>query len=273
MSKKQYLCKSDKEYLSELVVKYKDKIENKKVDAISNAEKKEAWDELRREFNAQGGTQRTTEELKRSWENAKAKRRKEIICEKQLRLKTGGGTYTSPPDTESTIPELDSLLGTNLDIELTNYKDSDGVQLKAINSSVILLEESQEREEDDEMTGDSVVQVEDSVVDVQCTSRREKTSRMNRTKKPSSSVYQSRADCIEAEKHERVRRVTQNIQHDQEYHKEKLKTQEEEQSYWRAKKENELLIKEILTKKIGELTNNNASLSKVDEYLSFITNQ
>ncbi|KAI5693113.1 hypothetical protein M8J75_008868 [Diaphorina citri] len=33
---------------------------------------------------------------KRSWENTKAKRTKEIMAEKQARLKTGGGSYTSP---------------------------------------------------------------------------------------------------------------------------------------------------------------------------------
>ena len=58
------LSAADKEYLVELVMKYKTVVENKKTDSVSGQQKEAAWKKIELEFNANSTTARNYQQLK-----------------------------------------------------------------------------------------------------------------------------------------------------------------------------------------------------------------
>ncbi|VEN37510.1 unnamed protein product [Callosobruchus maculatus] len=87
----------EKSLIINLVAKYKDIIENKKTDGVTNLEKNKTWAKITLEFNAisPGNNNRSVEQLKRFYENKKKELRKKTAERKILLGKTGGGP---PPD-------------------------------------------------------------------------------------------------------------------------------------------------------------------------------
>lgn len=80
-------------HLFNVALKYKDVLENKKTNAVANNDKNEAWVKITREYNATSSdlNGRSTDQLKRCYENKKQATRKKKSQMRQEALKTGGG--------------------------------------------------------------------------------------------------------------------------------------------------------------------------------------
>lgn len=83
----------EKATLINIIIKYKNIIESKKTDKVSWKDKNDTWEKIKDEFNsiAPSGTYRTTESLKKFYENMKKETRKNAAQEKIELFKTGGG--------------------------------------------------------------------------------------------------------------------------------------------------------------------------------------
>lgn len=69
----------EKTVLTALVEQHKGVVESKKRDGASNREKEKAWEVIAAKFAAHPSTQaRTSRELRRCWENMKAKAKKAV---------------------------------------------------------------------------------------------------------------------------------------------------------------------------------------------------
>lgn len=80
----------EKRILSELVLKYKDNVENKKTDAATNTQKNNAWIRLATEFNSVSTfCHRTHLSLRTCWDNIKRQSKKEKANIKKEAFKTG----------------------------------------------------------------------------------------------------------------------------------------------------------------------------------------
>ena len=119
---RQYFSQLEKSLVTELVRKHKDFIENKKNDYRTIKQKNSAWEALSEKFNSQSGvTKRDSKQLKKCWENLKARAKKQLAKEKREFKLTGGGPSTSKQDDEavavsSTIPaQIDSLINPHED--------------------------------------------------------------------------------------------------------------------------------------------------------------
>uniref|UniRef100_A0A0A9YS34 Regulatory protein zeste n=1 Tax=Lygus hesperus TaxID=30085 RepID=A0A0A9YS34_LYGHE len=122
----------EKSKIRELVMERRDIVENKKSDMMSLLEKKKAWAEITEEFNSSGDhPERTTAQLKKLWENIKARRKMLLNDERQTRSKTDGGLATEIPDD----PELD---GMGVEVKLEEVMDSDTASLEPGGSLVVL---------------------------------------------------------------------------------------------------------------------------------------
>ncbi|KAI4469770.1 hypothetical protein MML48_1g19026 [Holotrichia oblita] len=84
---------SEKEVLVLIINKYKDIVENKKTDNVSNSEKTTAWQNIAKEFNSQSPNfvTRSVESLKKYYDNLKKGMRKRAARERSEMYKTGGG--------------------------------------------------------------------------------------------------------------------------------------------------------------------------------------
>lgn len=87
----------EKSVLTELVIKYRDLIENKKSDATTNADKARGWKRLSEDFNALSThCKRSPESLKTCWENIKRQTKKQSASRKRELFKTGKQTWYFP---------------------------------------------------------------------------------------------------------------------------------------------------------------------------------
>lgn len=86
----------EKAILINIITKHKNIIESKKTDKVSWKDKSDTWEIIKNEFNsiAPSGTYRTTDSLKKFYENMKKERKKNIAQEKMELYKTGGGRPT-----------------------------------------------------------------------------------------------------------------------------------------------------------------------------------
>lgn len=98
----------EKSSLINIIAKYKDVIENKKTDGVTNHEKNQTWDRITQEFNAStfSNVRRSKEVLKRFYENKKKEIRKKAADQKLQHKRTGGG----PPNTVNKESYEDLLL-------------------------------------------------------------------------------------------------------------------------------------------------------------------
>ncbi|CAG9763448.1 unnamed protein product [Ceutorhynchus assimilis] len=100
---------NEKEYLLNLIEKYKNIIENKKTDGVSVKEKKETWEKICQEFNSASPSlhYRPMESLKKTYEKMKEEIRKKTAELKKELYKTGGGPGPCPePNKNSRHDEL-----------------------------------------------------------------------------------------------------------------------------------------------------------------------
>ncbi|EFN82177.1 UPF0439 protein C9orf30-like protein, partial [Harpegnathos saltator] len=83
----------EKAALISIVTEYKNIIESKKTDKVSWEDKNDTWERIGSELNsiAPSGTYRTTDSLKKFYENLKKETRKNAVEEKTEQFKTGGG--------------------------------------------------------------------------------------------------------------------------------------------------------------------------------------
>ncbi|KAL0809126.1 hypothetical protein ABMA28_012750 [Loxostege sticticalis] len=90
----------ERRILVELVLKYRESIENRCTDATSNSAKMKGWIRLAEEFNTISTyCHRKHPELKRCWENIKRQTKKDCAARKKNIFMTGGGKPPSPPPT------------------------------------------------------------------------------------------------------------------------------------------------------------------------------
>ncbi|KAF6204838.1 hypothetical protein GE061_019001 [Apolygus lucorum] len=130
---------SEKVRLRELVMERRDVVENRKSDVNSQMEKKRAWDVITADFNSSGQfPNRSVVQLKRLWENVKARRKAQLSAEKRERFKTGGGPSAQIADEDA---ELDSL---GVDVEIVDAFDSDTGRLAPRSVEVVGMDEIQE---------------------------------------------------------------------------------------------------------------------------------
>ena len=74
---RQYFSELERSLLTELVGKYKDVLESKRNDYRTIKVKNDKWETLAEEFNSQSGvTKRHAKQLKKCWENIKARAKK-----------------------------------------------------------------------------------------------------------------------------------------------------------------------------------------------------
>lgn len=90
--------KSEIILLTELVTKFRSIIENKKTDAVTNKDKKAAWNTIATQFNAasSGPTVRTSRTLQLKYESLKKNTKKKMTVHRQEMYRTGGGPSAAP---------------------------------------------------------------------------------------------------------------------------------------------------------------------------------
>ncbi|XP_046407445.1 myb/SANT-like DNA-binding domain-containing protein 3 [Ischnura elegans] len=105
------LTREETKLLVDIINKRREVLESKKTDALSNAKKARAWLDVQDEFNSNEFVRkRTAKQLRKSWDNLKMRKRKELANERQERMKTGGGPMPStsredfPPEMEIAVP-------------------------------------------------------------------------------------------------------------------------------------------------------------------------
>nr|CAD7464861.1 unnamed protein product [Timema tahoe] len=87
--------------------------------------KKKAWQDIADGFNSYADvTHRSAPQLKKCWENEKARRKKLLATESRRRMATGGGPFTPG---ESTDPELEAILCTPIAYTVEGTEDCDTV--------------------------------------------------------------------------------------------------------------------------------------------------
>uniref|UniRef100_A0A8D9FEQ3 Regulatory protein zeste n=1 Tax=Cacopsylla melanoneura TaxID=428564 RepID=A0A8D9FEQ3_9HEMI len=214
----------EKKFLETLIMtKYGKIVDSKKTDDGTKAEKKQAWENLAQEFNAQNLLRkRAPTQLKKYWENIKTRRKKLLTQDKNQRLITGGGP--EPTGTWSPEPELDSYIQTQVDTELKFPHDSDHYFLtrnKEPVSVVSIVSENEdilvEEYEDPDFNVDNVA-MSSTLIE---RPRPETTSRSK--KRHCSSFLGTRASAIEEEKTKRLQKVVKSTQYEEDLHKEQLK--------------------------------------------------
>ncbi|KAH7936398.1 hypothetical protein HPB52_023103 [Rhipicephalus sanguineus] len=110
--------------LTDLVNKYREVLENKRIDAVSLQRKQRTWDQLATEFNSRQNVHpRTAKQLKKCWDNFKEKWRRAKADDTREVFKTGGGT----PAESSMNQELQRVgsVASHMATRLTNPFDSD----------------------------------------------------------------------------------------------------------------------------------------------------
>ena len=123
---RQYYCELEKAILTELVRKYRDILEDKKNDYTSIKRKMDTWETVREEFNSQSGVnKRDPKQLKKCWENLKARAKKHLAKEKRVAKLTGGGPSTSNHGEE--VSAVASIIPAQIE-SLDNVFDDDNYE-------------------------------------------------------------------------------------------------------------------------------------------------
>ena len=113
----------EQEVLVNIVDSFKSVVENKKNDIHSIGKKEKTWSEIEKQFCAIAGViKRDRDQLKKTWQNLKARAKRSISQEKRERLKTGGGC--PPEKADATTERVASMLPTQMH-PLENPYDDD----------------------------------------------------------------------------------------------------------------------------------------------------
>ncbi|KAK4887457.1 hypothetical protein RN001_003728 [Aquatica leii] len=153
---------------------------------------------------------RTTEQLRKCWENMKSRRKKQLAIGKVNRMATGGGLYTPTVDDDNAI--VDDILNA-VDIEIKDSIDSDTITIVGV---------SEENTQEYVLDKDSMlmpVGTEEEVKDVPS------TSEDKAHKKHAKSAFLTRGTAIERELESRIARTQKACEQDEELHLLKLEEQ------------------------------------------------
>ncbi|KAI4466137.1 hypothetical protein MML48_3g00005953 [Holotrichia oblita] len=105
-----HFTEAEKDAIINISIKYRNIIENKRTDGISNKQKNIAWENIAKEYNALGiNVIRTSKQLRTFYDNLKKKLKRRCADEKVELYKTGGGTMKVPPIVPAEEKLLDSL--------------------------------------------------------------------------------------------------------------------------------------------------------------------
>nr|CAD7401866.1 unnamed protein product [Timema poppensis] len=120
------LSEEERLYLLEQIKKYPI-VQNKKTDVGTIAAKKRAWEEIMRIFNANGNfLNRSIVQLRKYWENAKARRKKGLGEQTRDLLGTGSGPYNP---LQSAYPKVE-MVATDLNYHVGYQWDGDPVVME-----------------------------------------------------------------------------------------------------------------------------------------------
>ncbi|XP_072377417.1 uncharacterized protein [Diabrotica undecimpunctata] len=102
-------------------------VENKRTDGASTMEKKMAWELITRNYNCQPEVNniRTSDQLRKLWNNLKQRKRKETTALRHSMLATGGGPPIKPEC--DAVLELVEEAGPNIDVSIDCSFDSTAV--------------------------------------------------------------------------------------------------------------------------------------------------
>ncbi|XP_068232556.1 myb/SANT-like DNA-binding domain-containing protein 3 [Palaemon carinicauda] len=121
-----YITASEKTMLVTLIEERSEILFNKSHDFRIIHRKKAAWEEVTSLFNAAGyGPPRSQQQLKKVWENAKGKAKKQHAAYKRETMRTGGGAPPKPEDEETA--KILTIISDDLDGE-ENELDCDALQ-------------------------------------------------------------------------------------------------------------------------------------------------
>ena len=96
----------EKSVLVNIVGEFKDTLENKQNNANMIREKEKTWEKVAQKFNCESGVKRReSTQLKKYWQNIKAKAKKYVAKEKRERKRTGGGAHTLDEQVSSLIAD------------------------------------------------------------------------------------------------------------------------------------------------------------------------
>ncbi|XP_029340920.1 uncharacterized protein LOC115033083 [Acyrthosiphon pisum] len=113
--------------LSELVYKHRFILEKVGKQYSTVADKRNTWESLANEFNSAGlNVTRSSDQLKKKWDNIKQSRKTEIRDTKRHQYTTGGGPSCQPIINDC---PADQFLNEITDIELIDTPDSDYIPL------------------------------------------------------------------------------------------------------------------------------------------------
>nr|CAD7262706.1 unnamed protein product [Timema shepardi] len=120
------LSEEERLYLLEQIKKYPI-VQNKKTDVGTIAAKKRAWEEIMRIFNANGNfLNRSIVQLRKYWENAKARRKKGLGEQTRDLIGTGSGPYNP---LQSAYPKVE-MVATDLNYHVGYQWDGDPVVME-----------------------------------------------------------------------------------------------------------------------------------------------
>ncbi|CAG9773270.1 unnamed protein product [Ceutorhynchus assimilis] len=146
-------------FLAYFVKKHKGILENKKTDAVTNADKNKCWVMLEKEFNAESGASyRSAQILKKKYENMKKQTKKKISEEKCYRFGTGGGPFQEFTLTEDDQTVIEILGETRVHGLATQF----GGDAEDIEAILIYTEETEEATQNDTDRNNEIEYVEDN---------------------------------------------------------------------------------------------------------------
>ncbi|CAG9773567.1 unnamed protein product [Ceutorhynchus assimilis] len=135
--------KSEEKFLIESVKKFTNIIECKKTDAVSIKEKNAAWIKVANWFNSNSQNYRAADQLKTKYLNLKKQCKKDFAEEKQIKIGTGGGPF-STLKTSTVDEDIREILGSQVTGMRSNFDNDldenapENVLDQGIQSEVIL---------------------------------------------------------------------------------------------------------------------------------------
>ncbi|XP_046404418.1 myb/SANT-like DNA-binding domain-containing protein 3 isoform X1 [Ischnura elegans] len=127
------LTREETKLLVDIIVKHQEVLESKKTDALSNAKKAKAWLDVQEEFNSNEFVRkRTAKQLRKSWDNLKMRKRKELADERQERMRTGGGPMPST-SREDLPPEMEIAMS-SISYSPPNAGDCDALPVPSVST-------------------------------------------------------------------------------------------------------------------------------------------
>ena len=124
----------EKSVLVNIVEEFKDTLENKQNNANMITEKEKTWEKVAQKFNCESGVKRRQcTQLKKYWQNLKAKAKESVAKEKRERKRTGGGA--DPGNLDTLDEPVSSLIADQIEPIQNPFDDDTGMHDTAYISS------------------------------------------------------------------------------------------------------------------------------------------